>query len=151
MIPRGPNKSYNHLIRLHESYQNIVPFPLPTSIAWSGFAISLYFSSFFHIQDPKKVIFDIDQKDSFLIRRFLIQLTQSKSLVENLPYQFQTTNFVHIFKISDPNHLPHFHATFALCGFRAGPDQWRTHMQRNAYVSELKEVWKFDWTTTTLS
>lgn len=133
MIPRGPNKSYNHLIRLHESYQNIVPFPLPTSIAWSGFAIFLYFSSFFHIQDPKKVIFDIDQKDSFLIRCFLIQLTQSKSLVERI-----------------------FHINFKQQTlFTSWRSQTQTtfliSMQRNAYVSELKEVWKFDWTTTTLS
>lgn len=68
ITPRSPTTSLRHPIWDHTSCQNEVWLPLPTSTCINYLAILLIFSSFFHIQDPKFVLTEIDQKDPFLIK-----------------------------------------------------------------------------------
>lgn len=129
ITPRGPVVSISRPIPDQSSNQNDVDLPLLTSILWSGFAISLYFNNFLHIQDPKLVFPFIDQNDSFLIRYFMIHETHRDGCIETILHinfrQLTLFASVSVFIPKPPSFFglqTSDQDIFAFFGLRSGPD-----------------------------
>lgn len=75
MTPLVPVRSISLPMCDHVSYQNDVDLPFLTSTLCIVFAVSLYLSNFFHIQEPVLELSFTDQKDPFRMRYFHIQVT----------------------------------------------------------------------------
>lgn len=127
--PRTPVRSNKWSIFDQVSYQNEVVLPFLTSILWNSFALSLYFKSFHHIQEPSVVLLFTAQKVSPLRKYDFTQRAKRDRDVVILHMIFRQNATITSFNGRKPSPLLDFnivivlHATFARFTLRVGPDQ----------------------------